>query len=268
MTVEYNQSTASPALVRQFNEAFGPNAFAELLRGLNGDANYRVKLNDETDFVERSGTLGGVVTNLSDDGDITTQRAIPGSRTANVGRVQMGLVISSTDAGSDVTVNISAHTTREGGNDLSFNSGSVSGLAYSTKHWIYVQGAYTGGAVTYLATSDIEDIQANENIYLVGAITTVSDGSSGAISAATETDPAELTVTAHGRVSGDIVTLSSMTGGTWNTLNAGVYTITVTGADTFTIPFDATGLGTFTSGTATFEGSDPGGNPGGGGVLP
>lgn len=85
-----------------------------------------------------------------------------------------GVVINATDAGSDVSVTVSAHTRIYGdGSSVSVNSGSVTGLAYSTSYYIYYdQASFLGGAVTYLATtSDTTAAQVGSR-HLVGQVTT------------------------------------------------------------------------------------------------
>lgn len=70
--------------------------------------------------------------------------------------------ITATDAGSDATISISAHSYIYG-NPLQFpesavDAGTVTGLAYSTKYYLsYDDEEIDGGAVTFLANTDYED---------------------------------------------------------------------------------------------------------------
>lgn len=66
-----------------------------------------------------------------------------------------GLTMTATDAGTDATINISAHTRVYGdGTSVSVSAGSVTGLSYSTAYYVYYdQASRAGGAVTYLATT-------------------------------------------------------------------------------------------------------------------
>lgn len=68
-----------------------------------------------------------------------------------------GLTITATDAGANVTVNISAHTrVYADGTSVSVNAGSVTALSYSTEYYIYYdQPSRAGGAVTYQATTSV-----------------------------------------------------------------------------------------------------------------
>lgn len=64
------------------------------------------------------------------------------------------------------------------------------------------------------------------------------------VSAATNASPVSITSNSHGLVTGQRVTLSGATG-SWTPIN-GVFVITKTGTNTFTIPVDSTGFGALT----------------------
>lgn len=85
-----------------------------------------------------------------------------------------GLTLTATDAGSDVTINISAHTRVYGdGTSVSVNSGSLTGLAYSTLYYVYYDDpGFSGGAVTYLSTTDQLTAAQTGVRHLVGAVNT------------------------------------------------------------------------------------------------
>lgn len=72
------------------------------------------------------------------------------------------------------------------------------------------------------------------------------------ISGASKASPVSITATAHGLSTGDVVLIASVLG--MVELNGLQHKITVTGANTFTIPVDSTGFTTYSSGgTATKE---------------
>ena len=71
---------------------------------------------------------------------------------------------------------------------------------------------------------------------------------SKAITGATKTNPVTITCTGHGYATGDIVVIAGV-GGT--TVANGEWAITVTGANTFTIPISGTSSGTYTVNTGT-----------------
>lgn len=87
-----------------------------------------------------------------------------------------GATISATDAGTDATITISAHTRHYPQPDgttinVSVNGGSLTGRAYSTKYYIYYdQASRAGGAVTYASTTS-EPAQLGDR-HVVGSVTT------------------------------------------------------------------------------------------------
>lgn len=85
-----------------------------------------------------------------------------------------GLTITATDAGSNVTVSISAHTRVYGdGTSVSVNSGNITALAYSTVYYIYYdQASRAGGAVTYQATTSQATAAQTGDRHSLGAVTT------------------------------------------------------------------------------------------------
>ena len=92
-----------------------------------------------------------------------------------------GATITATDAGTDVTITISAHTRHypqpDGTTvDVAVDAGTLTGEAYDTTYYIsYSDPARAGGAVTYIA-SVTEPAQIGD-IHVVGASTPVSSGS-------------------------------------------------------------------------------------------
>jgi hypothetical protein len=89
-----------------------------------------------------------------------------------------GLTITATDAGSSVTITISAHTRvypkADGSTtNVAVTGGSITGQAYSTDLWIYYdQASRAGGAVSYqVSTSPIAQTGDRHSI---GAIKTVA----------------------------------------------------------------------------------------------
>jgi 2-oxoglutarate dehydrogenase complex dehydrogenase (E1) component-like enzyme len=85
-----------------------------------------------------------------------------------------GLTLTATDAGASATVTISAHTRVYGdGTSVAVSGGSVTGLAYSTAHWVYYdQASRAGGAVTYAASTSVQGNGTAPDRHLVGAVTT------------------------------------------------------------------------------------------------
>jgi hypothetical protein len=89
-----------------------------------------------------------------------------------------GCTITATDAGTDVTITISAHTRKypqpDGSTvDVAVNGGSLTGRAYTTLYYVYYDDpTRAGGAVTYASTtSDTTAAQLGDR-HLVGSVLT------------------------------------------------------------------------------------------------
>lgn len=85
-----------------------------------------------------------------------------------------GLTLTATDAGTDATVNISAHTRIYGdSSSVSVSASSITGLAYSTDYWVfYDDPTRAGGSVTYQHSTDPADAVQTGDRHSVGAVTT------------------------------------------------------------------------------------------------
>lgn len=96
----------------------------------------------------------------------------------NAGSLQNISPLTATDAGSDATITIAAHTVHYGSTTLAYNSGSITGLSFDTVYWVYADDPNKlGGAVTYVATTTVTDVTSNIGRYFVAEITTPADGS-------------------------------------------------------------------------------------------
>lgn len=97
-------------------------------------------------------------------------------------------VLTASDAGSTATISIAAHTRVypvQGSidvPDLSVGSGSITGLSFSTKYYVYYDDTTLADTTpSYLATTTASTAQvgAAAGRHLVGVITTPADGGSG-----------------------------------------------------------------------------------------
>jgi hypothetical protein len=122
-----------------------------------------------------------------------------------------------------------------------------------------VAGVATANAITADASADATGTATFYRCLKSDGTTAVMDGNvaSGqaavSVTAATNANPAALTSTAHGLTTGQKVTISGATG-SWVPIN-GTWAVTVTGANTFTIPVDSTAFGAL-AGTVVFKGDD------------
>lgn len=89
-----------------------------------------------------------------------------------------GLTVTATDAGTDVTINISAHTRLySDGTSVSVDAGSLTGRNYATTYYLYYDDpTYAGGAVTYQSTVTQSTAAQVNGRHLVGEVTTPAAG--------------------------------------------------------------------------------------------
>ena len=135
---------------------------------------YVVKLGDGS-LVDSSGST---ISGLDEmPGQLADQNALPTISAFNKNSVQSAAPLSAYDAGSSAAIDVAAHTLYYGGNELSYSSGSITGLGFSTLYYVYADDAdKEGGAVTYIATATVSDIMGSTARYYVGQITTPADG--------------------------------------------------------------------------------------------
>jgi hypothetical protein len=86
--------------------------------------------------------------------------------------------LTATDAGSNATISIAAFTMRTGSKgDISYSSGSITALAYSTLYYVYFDdAALAGGAATYNATTTKSTANNGAGRFFLGSIFTPNHG--------------------------------------------------------------------------------------------
>jgi hypothetical protein len=220
-----------------------------------------------TTISERTGTdLETLLDLIGDDGRASTQRFMPLINWANAGSLQSAIPITASANAVTATVNIDAHDVLYGGEQVSYNAGSVVGAPVDTPVYIYVDDEdLEGGAVTYEYTEDFTDLVSTRHRYYVGAILTPISSISASVSAVTNANPCVVTTgAAHGFSTGDTVDFSSV-GGTTE-LNTGTYVITVLTSTTFSLNgVNSTAYGVYTSGGTVTRVSTPADGLGGAG---
>lgn len=150
---------------------------------LNGiETGATVGANWSTNLTNRPTELtdGRITTALNSSGRLIKATNIFSSGILGI-RATTNVSLTATDAGATATVNISAHSRKVGDvssqTTVSYNSGSVTGLSFSTRYFIYTDDAtYAGGAVTYVATTNSDDLSARAGRVYVGEVTTPADG--------------------------------------------------------------------------------------------
>ena len=138
---------------------------------------YIVKLGDGT--ITTSG--GTTISGLDEMPGILVGTASLNTTSAfGVGSTQNISTLSAADVGSDATITIAAHNIFYDTTTLAYNSGTITGLAFSTQYYVYVIDALkAGGAVTYLSSTVLADMTISSDRYFVGSITTPADGGGG-----------------------------------------------------------------------------------------
>lgn len=135
---------------------------------------------------ESQGNLAGrdvalptLMTYIGDTGRAASQKLIPMVNAGGKLSTQSTQPLTATDAGSDASINVASHSVQFGSGvgAVSYNSGSITGLAFSTVYYVYADDpTYAGGAVTYLATTNANTATANDGRYYVGKVTTPANG--------------------------------------------------------------------------------------------
>ncbi|WP_105198959.1 phage tail protein [Pseudoalteromonas sp. T1lg10] len=108
---------------------------------------------------------------------VPDQQYLPNVVAAGAGTALNVNPLSASDNGSSAKITIASHSRQYGFGSLSLNAGSITGLAFSTKYYVYYDDpTYSGGAVTYHATTNIQTVAAGNHRIFVSTITTPADG--------------------------------------------------------------------------------------------
>jgi hypothetical protein len=195
---------------------------------------------------------------------VTTQKSLPMVNVGGRASAQNIQPLSSSGSAITAQIQISSHTLQYDSGVVSYGSGTITGLEPETEYHIYSDDNYTGGAVTYSATTNRQTAVAARNRYHVGSITTAISSPTGTITGATSTSPIVFTDVTHGLASGQSVTFASLPGD-FAALNGNAYTVTVLTADTFSVAVDGSAFAAYTTGgTWTRVSTDTNGRAGGG----
>lgn len=211
------------------------------------------KLGDGTLVTSSDTTISGL-----DEmpGQIASERSLLMINVGNAPSTQSAVPLTSSDAGATATITVAAHNLETPSGDIAYNAGSITGLTHETKYYVYTDdGDYSGGAVTYVASTDPSDVVGATGRYYVGSITTADTDSSGNISNVVKGSSTTITTSAaHGLTTGETVTITNIVddgpdGDLESALNGNSYSITVTSTTEFTVPEDTSGLtNTYVSG--------------------
>ncbi|WP_444926791.1 hypothetical protein ACJJI4_01340 [Microbulbifer sp. TRSA002] len=114
---------------------------------------------------------------LNENGQIADQRSLQ----QNIGSIASlptsNTVLSASDDGSTAKITIAAYSVQYAGFTVSYNSGSITGLSFSTTYYVYVDDLdYAGGGVTYYVTQQVWQLSAAPGRRAVGTIKTPANG--------------------------------------------------------------------------------------------
>jgi hypothetical protein len=188
----------------------------------------------------RTAILPTLVTYIGNTGRAASQRFMHPLYAANRNSVQnIDTVITATSGASDSTITIASHSVKFDFGTVAYNSGSIAGLLPVTLYYVYADDPeFAGGAVSYLVTTNPDNLIA-QGRYYVGFVTTPVTSSSANVSAATSANPIQITTSAaHGYSNGQTVTFASMPGDFGTNLNGNNYVITYINSTQFSIPVD------------------------------
>lgn len=130
------------------------------------------RVTDIEDLLEATAAAQAAADNANAAADAVTSASALGSSYVS------GVTISASDAGTNVTITISAHTRHypqvDGTTvDVAVGAGSILGLSYTTDYYIYYDDAgRTGGAVSYLSTTSEATAAQTGARHTVGLVTT------------------------------------------------------------------------------------------------
>ncbi|WHI52721.1 hypothetical protein P3339_08155 [Microbulbifer sp. MLAF003] len=108
--------------------------------------------------------------------EVQDQRNLPMIQ-SGIASLPTSSALSASDDGSTAKITIAAHSVQFGFGTINYNSGSITGLSFSTKYYVYCDDPGTqGGAVIYYATTNIYQLAASTWRRGIGTITTPSNG--------------------------------------------------------------------------------------------
>ncbi|MFS1526380.1 hypothetical protein ACL7TT_20225, partial [Microbulbifer sp. 2304DJ12-6] len=113
--------------------------------------------------------------------EVQDQRNLPLIQSA-IASLPTSSALSATDAGSTARISIAAHSVQFDFGLVNYNAGSISGLSFSRKYYVYCDDpGVKGGTVTYKATTTYSQLAASTWRRTIGTIRTPSNGGGGTV---------------------------------------------------------------------------------------
>lgn len=127
----------------------------------------------EREWVQFMNELQKWVVDLSVNGRLTSDRIMPQALLSNMGTVQNSLPVTATDVGATASIVVDAHILSRSSGNVNYNAGSITGLSYNTKYYVYADDPeFEGGPVTYRTTTSKAEIVGDLGRYFVSEVTT------------------------------------------------------------------------------------------------
>lgn len=166
----------SPTMQEQAREQRNLEAIEAALNSLQDQLNLIQAAQDAADAANTAAAAAQTAADNADTAAAAAQTAAEDAITvaAITASGVTGATITATDAGTDATVSISAHTRVYGdGTNVSVSAGTILAQPYSTLLYIYYdQPSRLGGAVTYVATTSQTTAAQTGDRHLVGQVLT------------------------------------------------------------------------------------------------
>jgi hypothetical protein len=149
------------------------NDASDVAEGIVADGTGGVTLGDSAVPDGHTAGLPTLTAYLDDTGRAASQRFMYPVSAANRSSVQStDTILTATSGTSSSSVDVASHAVKFDFGTVSYNSGSIAGLAVSTLYYVYTDDPdYDGGSVTYYATTNPDNLIA-QGRYYVGFLTT------------------------------------------------------------------------------------------------
>ena len=149
------------------------NDASDVADGIVADGTGGVELGASAVPTGHTAGLPTLTAYLDETGRAASQRFFYPVSMANRNSVQSSSTILTATSGSTTSqIDVAGHSVKFDFGDVSYNAGSISGLAVETLYYVYADDPdYGGGTVTYYATANPDNLIA-QGRYYIGFLTT------------------------------------------------------------------------------------------------
>lgn len=141
----------------------------------------RNRLGIVSSFTSEVNAAAGLLTRAGSGEQLGDQRnGVPVWSSNRTPAIASANPLSTDDLVGGARISIAAFNYQYGFGQVSYNAGSITGLANATLYYVYLTDAtFAGGTVTYSATLVAQNVVAGNGRIFVGSITTANDGGGG-----------------------------------------------------------------------------------------